>query len=436
MALRYIRQGAGGANNGTDWTNAFTSIPASLTRGDTYYVADTSSSFGTYTFDDIESTTLVTTIKKATIADHGTSTGWLDSYGDGVAEFGTLFFMTDYWVFDGAVGGGPGTPASPAWMTGHGFKIAGGSIQINPSFNPVHTWEDGFGSHIQLKHVEVDGTGTTGTEASIGYAFASDLLISYCWTHDSAECFMNTLNTSAVIVEYTCVGPFCLDCSVSIHGEVISWKFDCGNLTFRYNLVRDAGANGSGGVTGGLLLLNSPGAVAHVHGNVFYRAPGETWSAGGDGLIGPWTNFVDDNISNLLVYNNSFVNCSYICAGLVGTTPNDGLEWKNNYFYNSVTGLPNGAWDHDYNQYQDSGSESEPNGTTGTGDPFVDFEALDFSLVGNTTAGVDLGATFNSDMYGNARTTWTRGAVEFDGEPPAGVTIATTNLNIGTLTIG
>lgn len=436
MANRYIRQGAGGANNGTDWTNAYTSIPASLTRGDTYYVADTTSSFGTYTFDDLESGTLVTTIKKATVADHGTSTGWLDSYGDGVAEFGTLFFMTDYWIFDGVVGGGPGTPSVPAWFTGHGFVIAGGSIQINPSFNPIHTWQDGFGSHIQLKHIEIDGTGTSGTEAGIGYAFASDLLISHCWTHDTAECFMNTLETSDVTIEYTAIGNFCLDCSPSIHGEVISWKFDTGNLTFRYNLVRDAGANGSGGVTGGLLLLNNPASYARVYGNVFCRMPGETWSAGGDGLIGPWTNFTDDNISDLWVYNNTFVNCSYICAGLVGTTPHDGLQWKNNYFYNSTTGLPNGAWDHNYNQYQDSGSESESNGTTGTGDNFVDYEALDFSLLSNTTAGLDLGSPFNEDMYGNVRTTWTRGAIEFDGAPPAGPTINTTNLTVTNLVIG
>ena len=40
-ANHYVRQGAGGS--GGDWTNAYSDLPSTLTRGDTYYVAD-----GTY----------------------------------------------------------------------------------------------------------------------------------------------------------------------------------------------------------------------------------------------------------------------------------------------------------------------------------------------------------------------------------------------------
>src|SRR5687768_17254029 len=49
-ADRYVRQGATGSGNGSDWTNAYTSLPASLVRGDTYYVAD--GTYAGYTFDD------------------------------------------------------------------------------------------------------------------------------------------------------------------------------------------------------------------------------------------------------------------------------------------------------------------------------------------------------------------------------------------------
>ena len=42
-ANHYVRAGATGSADGTDWTNAFTDLPATLTRGDTYFVAD-----GTY----------------------------------------------------------------------------------------------------------------------------------------------------------------------------------------------------------------------------------------------------------------------------------------------------------------------------------------------------------------------------------------------------
>src|SRR6478672_8702003 len=73
-ATHYVRQGASGTGTGDDWTNAYPNLPGTLTRGDTYYVAD--GSYGNPVFDDPESGTLVITIKKATITDHGTDTGW------------------------------------------------------------------------------------------------------------------------------------------------------------------------------------------------------------------------------------------------------------------------------------------------------------------------------------------------------------------------
>ena len=49
----------------------------------------------------------------------GTSTGWQAAYGDGQALFnGRVAFQSDYWLFDGQTGGGPGN-----WKTGFGFKV-------------------------------------------------------------------------------------------------------------------------------------------------------------------------------------------------------------------------------------------------------------------------------------------------------------------------
>src|SRR5262245_7797716 len=80
-ATRYVRAGAAGANTGADWTNAYSVLPATLVRGDVYYLAD--GSYPGYIFDDASSGTTLITIKKATVNDHGTDTGWLASYGDG-----------------------------------------------------------------------------------------------------------------------------------------------------------------------------------------------------------------------------------------------------------------------------------------------------------------------------------------------------------------
>lgn len=99
-ANKYVRAGASG--NGSDWTNAYGSLPATLTRGDTYYLAD--GNYGSYAFDDAESGTQWITVKKAIQSDHGTDTGWQNSYGDGAAEFSKWNFQTNYWEVDGQVG--------------------------------------------------------------------------------------------------------------------------------------------------------------------------------------------------------------------------------------------------------------------------------------------------------------------------------------------
>jgi hypothetical protein len=78
-ATHYVRPGATGANSGADWSNAWTAMPSSLTRGDTYYLAD--GSYGYRTFSDNASGSAYIYIKKATVADHGTATGWNYSYG-------------------------------------------------------------------------------------------------------------------------------------------------------------------------------------------------------------------------------------------------------------------------------------------------------------------------------------------------------------------
>ncbi len=97
----YVRPQGTCTSSCTTWTNAYGALPTTLERGSTYYVADgDNSSYGSYTFTG--SGTGVITIKKATADSHGTSTGWVNSYGDGVATFGTLTFNnTGYITIDG-----------------------------------------------------------------------------------------------------------------------------------------------------------------------------------------------------------------------------------------------------------------------------------------------------------------------------------------------
>src|SRR5581483_5070523 len=112
-ANHFVRAGATGTGSGADWTNACTGFTgscavASLVRGDTYYVA--TGTYSTSTFSTATSGTLVITIKGATVADHGTDTGWSSAFSvDHLTDGGTqatfsgvpITFSTSHWVFDG-----------------------------------------------------------------------------------------------------------------------------------------------------------------------------------------------------------------------------------------------------------------------------------------------------------------------------------------------
>ena len=70
-ADRYVRLGASGNGGGSDWTNAYAWLPSTLVRDDPYWVAD--GSYPGYNLDDPASGSLAITIRKGTIAAHGTT---------------------------------------------------------------------------------------------------------------------------------------------------------------------------------------------------------------------------------------------------------------------------------------------------------------------------------------------------------------------------
>lgn len=413
-ADKYVRAGATGAANGSDWANAYTTLPTTLTRGDTYYVASGTYS-GTYTFNTPTSGTTLITIKKATVADHGTATGWSDTFGDGVATFtGQLNFTTSYWLFDGQVGGGPGN-----WTSGHGFKVS-----VTSASPALRT---GAVSNVTIRHIEVQGNNNSsggGSIAQDGLASygGTNLTLSYYYIHDMGRTIF-FLSVQDFVAEYGYTGTF--TSTVDAHAELASiWNFAilAARLTFRYNVFTHSEG------TGGLIMK---GDTLDVYGNVFFRPAGDIWS-NPNGVIGTWT---VDTLTNAKVYNNAFVDISTgPIFGTSFTSPTTGNEVRNNLFYN-VTGNLGGLGSlfptYSHNHYVDSSSPiSETGKTTGTGDPFVNYPALDFRLKAATAAGMALASPWDRDMLGNTRGsdgTWDRGAMESGGTTTAGPS-APTNL--------
>src|SRR5437899_1688927 len=160
---------SGSLRDGSTWDNAFAGLPATLVRGDVYYIA-TANYTGGYRFNTPESGTTVITIKKATPTDHCTETGWQASFGVGQAVWdisnGGTFQFTDngYWVFDGQYRSG--------LKSGHGFKINWGTKGVGTSNTLYAVNVVGCASgppctpqlrNITVRYLEIAGGGVNGT---------------------------------------------------------------------------------------------------------------------------------------------------------------------------------------------------------------------------------------------------------------------------------
>jgi hypothetical protein len=170
-ANHYVRQGATG--NGSDWSNAYSNLPAVLVRGDTYYIAD--GSYGSYSFDDAGSALI--TIKKATVTDHGTETGWNDSYGDGQAAWSGFNFSRRYYEINGQTGSG---------KSGYGITLS------NPAFDATLIRLEAAVSNITFMYVDAKAHWDPNSHDEAGKrnciiwggSGASNITVSHCYFHD------------------------------------------------------------------------------------------------------------------------------------------------------------------------------------------------------------------------------------------------------------
>jgi len=409
-ANQYVRADATGNNSGTDWLNAYTALPKTLTRGDTYYLGDgiyPGRSFGTKT----QGATLIT-IKKATVADHGTSAGWNDAYGDEQAIFtGGLAFTSSHWLLDGQTGGG----AVNNWGGVFGIKIAERRDEV-PLIKIAD--QNVKADQITIRHVELHGKGSASDH---GGSFSNDGLAIYGATGVTLSYFRMVgigrgpffVSPRKLVVEHGWVESFYG--SSDVHSEVASiWGFagNVGNVTFRHNLFTDIQS------TGGIMWDNSsnPRAKLSIYGNVFYKPPGAHWQQA-NGLIGGWTGGNGEEFHNVAVYNNTFIN---VDQESLSSFPNvfSGNVAFNNFFYNCRSPDFAKFQQHDNNHFINSGGKhSEPGGTSAaSGDPFVEYPDFDFHLKVGTAAGATLPEPLNIDASGVVRGldgVWDRGAFEF-----------------------
>ena len=406
----YIRSGATGWDNGTNWTDAWTRLPATLNRGDTYYIAD--GIYGGYTFDDAESGTTHIYVKKAIASDHGNETGWDSAYGDGQATFGRIQFTTSYWEWNGQT--------RTTWKSGHGFKIfQTGTYGIGVEAQNI--------GNLTIKYTEVysqnpDSTGEScGGNIKISHGFHDNITISYNYSHTKRGNLMEMGGVDNGLYEYNYLEYNGSD--AICHGQAIQEQ-SSDNMIIRYNIIGDWEG------TGGIVVLSSGGASDStnwdIYGNVFFRGDDNPKNRGDidNGVIAVINN---KSAVDWRIHNNTIINIYQNKASIqmksgVDQAHSNVVAYNNLWANSAGAGLDEGTkctnCESDYSYLMSNSSVySENNSQTESWDAsiFTDYTNEDYTLAAATNAGV--ATSFDTDLFGNTRGadgTWDRGAYEYN----------------------
>lgn len=442
-ANHYVRAGAAGSGSGADWTNAYTDLPASMVRGDTYYVA--AGTYKGHTFKDPVNGSTLITVKAATIADHGIATGWLDSYV-GEARFNTASggsiwnFTSDYYVVDGVYRGSD-------WRSGYGFHLDNSGAVVGNSTGIIAF----NANNITIRYTNIEGSHSHGTPTDRGWTSYgnNNLLIEYNFAHDFGEagCVMRGDTTSSnVTIQYNYFADNYSVGGSGIHSEPISIAEGIHNFTIRYNRFVNSVGTGAIADASSLSPNDNNNGPLYIYGNQMWYNSG-LWPSGFSSYcaVGGFYSFINVGFSSdIYVYNNTIGNINNtVCpqgSGGDAQIWNQGdpdakmksgaiIHVKNNLWWNSNGGVNLAVSPTDVS----NNDASVPNGA------FASPTTFDFHLSGHR-AGTSLSNagtywngsalvanTFDIDADGNPRNAWDLGAYEFGTSvgtvaPPSGLT--------------
>jgi hypothetical protein len=450
-ACHAVGPSASGNGSGSDWNNRMNKLPATLVRGDTYYLID--GSYGSYSFTTSNSGTTRITIKKAQSYDYGRSSdgcsndisaGWsVGSMGNSQAVFSRFNgpnATPGYITLDGngrSTEVGCGTAATAGTSANDcGIKFAN-----IPSSGPFDIGVNAGGANRAngwtIRYVEVQGPGDVVQDQNFIWCHGGcdALLIEHVWWYNSACNFLKIPWTASATIRNS---YFKQNYSNSTnHGQFYLSEVNTSNVTFYDNVIQDIQGTGIWVVVTGGQASNYD-----IYNNVLVRTQGSNRPGTANGIFACINS--GSKCTNWKFIGNSVVNYKADYSGALGilNENNNGgsYTWQNNLFYNSPGAgftLNGASFTEDHNSWLNSGSPRNGSGdvtvTSGAPNPFVNWPGANFELVSqnpNWSAGATLPSPYNVDMDGSARPggdgTWNRGAYEYGGTqapaPPTGLT--------------
>jgi len=405
----YVRSGAGGSNNGTDWANAYTSLStaeSNVTRGETIWIAE--GSYGSVTYNVPGSGTTLITVKKATDDAHGAASDWSSTYGDGqVTMASPILFDSPWWVLDGVIWEG-------FWIdldNGYGGSCGSecGCVHVSSS-----------GDNVVIKGSRFDGNYNHAAEYSLSFLDPTNLTLEYChfyklpWQDHFSGRLSGTFTITRSVINMLDWSGSAPDVAGAHMDTMNPWIGSGGwNLVFNRNIVYE--------LRGNMFLFQEDGQMGDVTAvyNIFADIAHPVLRLG-SGNAG---------VSSVTYYNNVFYDTI--------TQQMDNVTEKNNIFMNSGSyeyfGDPEVHYSADVSQYNlwetgtldfQSGTGNVSSGDPGfinpssplgaDGIPFTDDDG--FNIEAGSDAidmGTDLG--LGTDIRGNSvSATPSVGAYEYD----------------------
>lgn len=413
----YIRAGATGANNGSNWINAWTDVAniswASITPGTTICIAG--GSYGTLNVQSSGNAINRIYIKRATASDPvcgSASSGWSSSYDSQVImNYVRDFSGASYWTLDGVI---PYTgiqvkDPSPIDATADSY-----AINFGTGTTPAN--------YVELKNLDVSGPldqdyqlpASAGERRCLNFNYlagtANTLYVGYSKFHN-AETLFSTIGVSGMTIEHSkFYNNYHTYVSASIGNHPNVWQSNgASNVIFRFNEVYNWQAEGI--MMTFISPSDRPNTNWYIYGNIWHDAMRGSSSCGTyvcSRILEDQNGVVNGPI---YLYNNTFVNTTWGVAP--GGTWDAASRDRNNIYWGITSGGAHGLPDR-ANYIDGSGA---------SGNPFQDYAGGNYRLRLDSAAidaGVILaainGITFDTDFFGISRpqrSAWDIGAYEY-----------------------
>jgi len=384
----YVRKGATGLNDGSDWVNAWNGFDqiswGGMAASDTLYVAAGTYVNHMYVGVSGTSSSNMFIVKRSTSTDHGTETGWFSFYDDTVVLNGAeiIIFDEDYVHIDGVTTGG--------------FRINGITGQ-----STNYTLEVQNSTGAKIEYLTVNISDNEDEVSGPKFISVTDFTMRYCTLEYLPADGMKFVSITDSLFEHNHIGPHITSLSAK-HSDAIEVQVSSG-ITFRYNTVDFAGDQLH------FSILSGASGQWSIYGNLFIGVTTE------DQGIVIKTNSTDASTGPLYIYNNVFYDIGTPGSTLSNTT----AIFKNNIFYsNSNANFGSGTITSEYN-YWGTGTNPAETGEQVGGNPFTDSSNSDFRLMYSSSAidnGIDLSGTFTTDRNGvliPQGPSWDIGAYEY-----------------------